>query len=109
MRAGAGGRGRAGGGGRGGGAAVRSEAPPCRRGRAGARGGSRPAKGAVAGRLGRWRSLPRPEAGRARGGSSPWAPRRLGEPGCGWEQASERVLLPPASLLSSALGWGGGA
>ncbi|XP_045705652.1 serine/arginine repetitive matrix protein 3-like [Phyllostomus hastatus] len=95
MRAEAGGRGRAEGRRPRRGAAVRSGAPPCRRGRI--RGGSPPAEGAVAGRRGRGSRLPGPGVGRARGGSSPPAsapalgsPVRLG--------ASERAGPPSTSL-----------
>lgn len=93
MRAGAGGRGREEGRGPRRGAAVRNKALPCRRGTV--RGGSPPAKGAAAGRRGRWRRLPGPEAGRARGGSSPWAPRRLWEPRYRRERESGSTFYLP--------------
>lgn len=96
MRAGAGGR-------------SREEGPETRRrrgrqergpsmppGRAGA--GSRTERGAVAGWPGRGLSLPGPEAGRARGGSSPWTPRRLWVPQVR-VRASERACPPSASLF----------
>lgn len=71
-----------------------SSMPPAE---AGARGGSPPGKGAAAGRRGRWRLPPRPEAGRVRSGSSLWAPRRLWEPWCGWERATVSSFRLPLS------------